>query len=130
MFESDTETNTNIPNLGTKVPRARAAGIGRKKGTPNKCDKTARENIMAVFNRLGGTAEMARWARKNQTEFYKLYARLIPVQLNATGNALTGPVTLQVAFVSPEAKQIGQTFEISPQSQLEAIEGQAVEVKP
>ena len=33
---------------------------------------------MAVFTRLGGTAAMAEWARRNQTEFYRLYARLIP----------------------------------------------------
>jgi len=36
------------------------------------------ENIVAVFTRLGGTATMAEWARRNQTEFYRLYARLIP----------------------------------------------------
>ena len=53
---------------------------GRRKGTPNKVTATARENIIAVFNRLGGTAAMAEWARENQTEFYKLYARLIPGQ--------------------------------------------------
>jgi hypothetical protein len=38
---------------------------------------------MAVFNRLGGTATMAQWARENPTEFYKLNARLIPMQLQA-----------------------------------------------
>ena len=31
-----------------------------------------------MFTRLGGTAGMAAWARRNQTEFYRLYARLIP----------------------------------------------------
>ena len=38
----------------------------------------AKDNIAAVFTRLGGTAAMARWAKKNQSEFYRLYARLIP----------------------------------------------------
>ncbi len=51
-----------------------------RKGIPNKLGSTAKENIAAVFTRLGGTAEMAEWARQNQTEFYKLYARLIPVE--------------------------------------------------
>ncbi len=53
---------------------------GRKAGTPNKFTTGAKDNVAAVFNRLGGTAEMAKWAKANQTEFYKLYARLIPVE--------------------------------------------------
>jgi len=47
----------------------------RPKGVLNKI-----ENIVAVFTRLGGTAAMAEWARRNQTEFYRLYARLIPTE--------------------------------------------------
>jgi len=50
----------------------------RPKGVPNKLGAQAKENIVAVFTRLGGTAGMAAWARRNQTEFYRLYARLIP----------------------------------------------------
>ena len=50
----------------------------RPKGVPNKIGAQAKENIVAVFTRLGGTAAMAEWARKNQTEFYRPYARLIP----------------------------------------------------
>ena len=50
----------------------------RPKGVPNKVGAQAKENIVAVFTRLGGTAAMAAWARRNQTEFYRLYARLIP----------------------------------------------------
>jgi hypothetical protein len=50
----------------------------RPRGVPNKIGAQAKENIVAVFTRLGGTAGMADWARDNQTEFYRLYARLIP----------------------------------------------------
>lgn len=53
---------------------------GRPKGSLNKTTAAAKENVMAVFTRLGGTAAMAKWAKNNQTEFYKLYARLIPVE--------------------------------------------------
>jgi hypothetical protein len=55
---------------------------GRQKGTPNKVNATVKDNVLAVFNRLGGTAQMATWATENQTEFYRLYARLIPTELN------------------------------------------------
>lgn len=56
----------------------------RTKGAKNKIGAQVKENVIAVFVRLGGTAAMARWARKNQTEFYKLYARLIPTEVTAT----------------------------------------------
>jgi uncharacterized MAPEG superfamily protein len=54
---------------------------GRKAGTKNKIGETVKDNVLAVFNRLGGTAGMAKWAEANQTEFYKIYARLIPAEL-------------------------------------------------
>lgn len=51
---------------------------GRVAGTPNKLSGTAKENIAAVFVRLGGTAAMAEWAKENQTAFYSLYSKLLP----------------------------------------------------
>jgi len=63
--------------------------VGRKAGVPNKLSGMAKENIAAVFTRLGGTAAMAAWAKKNQTEFYKLYSRLLPHEVTgADGGAL------------------------------------------
>jgi hypothetical protein len=59
--------------------------VPSRKGVPNKLNATAKENIVAVFTRLGGTAEMAKWAKDNLTEFYKLYARLIPIEQHVSG---------------------------------------------
>ena len=56
---------------------------GRQKGTPNKLTATVRENFIAAFNRIGGHHALAEWAEANRTEFYKLYARLIPAQVQA-----------------------------------------------
>jgi hypothetical protein len=56
--------------------------VGSRKGRPNAVTATAKENLIAVFNRLGGTAEMAKWARENLTDFYRLYARLVPQQID------------------------------------------------
>jgi hypothetical protein len=55
----------------------------RPKGAKNKVGQSAKDNILAVFTRLGGTAQMAEWAKENLTEFYKLYARLIPTEVSA-----------------------------------------------
>ena len=68
--------------------------MARPKGCLNKVTADAKDNVMAVFNRLGGTAAMAKWAEKNQTEFYKLYARLIPID-NRHSGADGGPVEIK-----------------------------------
>lgn len=80
------ETTTKRPKVG-----------GRVKGTPNKVTTTAKENILAVFTRLGGTAQMAAWARENQTEFYKIYARLVPTETHLANPDGT-PLSVNVTF--------------------------------
>jgi hypothetical protein len=66
---------------------------------PGKVSATAKENIIAVFNRLEGTAGMAKWAARHQTEFYKIYSRLIPIDANLTGELAA---QLTVKFVEPK----------------------------
>ena len=57
--------------------------MARLRGSKNLVGATAKENVLAVFTRLGGTAAMAEWAEENKTEFYRLYARLIPQEVAA-----------------------------------------------
>lgn len=61
--------------------------MGRPKGAINKLSGTAKENIAAVFVRLGGTSAMAEWANENKTEFYKLYSKLLPVDIKGPGES-------------------------------------------
>ena len=61
------------------------AGKGRKKGTPNKLTASAKEAFALAAQGLGGAKGLERWARENETEFWKLYARLIPVENHVTG---------------------------------------------
>lgn len=58
-----------------------------------KIGKTAKDNVLAVFQRLGGTAAMAKWAKDNQTDFYRLYAKLIPQQIDMDVNIKEKDVT-------------------------------------
>lgn len=66
---------------------ARAKGTaktgGRVAGTPNKMTTSAKEAFQAAFEQIGGMHGLAVWAARNPTEFYKLYARLIPVDLQS-----------------------------------------------
>ena len=55
--------------------------MARPKGSKNKIGETAKDNILAVFIRLGGTAGMAVWAKENQNEFYRIYAKLVPQEI-------------------------------------------------
>jgi UV DNA damage repair endonuclease len=48
-----------------------------------------------VFVRLGGTAAMADWARENPTEFYRIYSKLLPLQVAGENGPLE--VVLRIA---------------------------------
>ena len=74
---------------------------GRKKGATNKVSRQAKDNISAVFVRLGGTAAMARWARKNQSEFYRIYSRLIPVEVTGKDGGALAIERIERVIVRP-----------------------------
>ena len=53
---------------------------GRPKGVQNKIGAAVKSNVLAVFDKIGGREKMVEWALANLTEFYRLYARLIPTE--------------------------------------------------
>ncbi|GAF70797.1 unnamed protein product [marine sediment metagenome] len=57
--------------------------MGRPAGAKNKMTATVKENIVAVFNKLEGTAGMAKWAQKNPDSFYRMYGQLAPKEIVA-----------------------------------------------
>jgi hypothetical protein len=61
-----------------------AAGIGRKKGVPNKLTRAAKEAFGLAFEGIGGVPALIKWGKANRTEFYKLYARLIPTEAHVS----------------------------------------------
>ena len=58
-------------------------GSGRIAGTPNRLTASIKDNIIQVFGRLGGIEGMANWAMENQTQFYQIYAKLLPTDVKA-----------------------------------------------
>ena len=67
-----------------KMARGQKTG-GRQKGTPNRVTATAKEAFQLAFEELGGVPALTKWAKGNQDTFYKLYARLIPMQQEISG---------------------------------------------
>lgn len=59
---------------------------GRPKGSVNKISEIAVDNVVKVFDKLGGVEAMAVWAADNLSEFYRLYSKLLPKEVNATVN--------------------------------------------
>ena len=87
-------------------------GPGRPKGSPNKVSRIAKENFETVFERLGGVDNMATWAQENQTEFYRHYAKLIPLTLNGDPDS---PITYADVSVKD------RVLKLLPIEQLDAI---------
>ena len=72
--------------IGTGKP-----GPGRPKGSKDKLTRDAKQAFQYAFDKLGGADKLAEWAQENTTDFYKLFARLIPVDnrhSDPNGNAL------------------------------------------
>ncbi len=66
---------------GTRPP---AAGKGRPAGSKNKFGQEAKEALALAFDGIGGVPALIAWAETHREAFYKLYAKLIPVELNGT----------------------------------------------
>lgn len=66
-------------------------GKGRRKGVPNKTTALMKDAITAVYADLQKTTgqehgHFLNWAKETPTEFYKLAAKLIPIQVNGSGD--------------------------------------------
>lgn len=81
---------------------------GRQAGTPNKVTAAFKDAVRFVYDDIGGNAAFAAWARKNETEFYKIAARLIPTEIAARDG--TG-VTIIIAPTDSQGRLIEGEYE-------------------
>ena len=79
---------------------------GRTAGTPNKLSTTVKDNVVAVFEGIGGIEKMKEWAVENPTPFYNIYSKLLPVEAKLEGAGENGEHLMQanitVSFISPD----------------------------
>jgi hypothetical protein len=73
---------------GEEAPPPRLRVTGAPKG-PQRAGMAAKEALLSAFDRMGGVAGLVKWGKKNPTEFYRIWARLLPkeedVQVTAIG---------------------------------------------
>ena len=60
--------------------------------------------FIEAFEEIGGVDNLVEWARCNQTEFYRMLARLMPREIHADVNAGTSLVELLQEIDEREAK--------------------------
>ena len=54
---------------------------GRVKGTPNKQTVAVKAALDAAFEGMGGVKRLQEWAQLNPDEFYKLWVKMLPLQV-------------------------------------------------
>ena len=80
------ENNRN--SIGRFVEGLSGNPNGRPVGSKNKFT-TLKNAFIETFEELGGVDNLVEWAKANQTEFYRMVARLMPREIKADVNTGT-----------------------------------------
>jgi hypothetical protein len=81
----------NINFIGRFVQGSSGNPNGRQVGSKNKFT-SLKAAFIDAFEEIGGVDNLVEWARCNQTEFYRMLARLMPREIHADINAGTSLV--------------------------------------
>ena len=57
--------------------------MARTKGAKNRVSSAVKDNIIRVFENIGGHKAMATWANKNPDAFYRMYGQMAPKEVIA-----------------------------------------------
>lgn len=103
-FEKVEENLSKIENRG-----GRREGSGRKPGVPNKISGTVKQNVLDVFQNLGGIEHMTAWALENPNQFYNIYAKILPTQTELSGpDGSELPLGIGITFVKPDDSSVSE----------------------
>ena len=75
----------NRNSIGRFVEGSSGNPNGRPVGSKNKFT-TLKNAFIETFEELGGVEYLVEWAKANQTEFYRMLARLMPREIKADVN--------------------------------------------
>ncbi|HKX79288.1 MAG TPA: hypothetical protein VJM34_12285, partial [Novosphingobium sp.] len=77
----------------------------RRKGVPNKFTAAVKELIIEALDKAGGVDYLVRQAEANPTAFMTLVGKVIPLQVQGTGDE-GAPIAIQL-IRQPEAPDAG-----------------------
>jgi hypothetical protein len=86
----------NPPSRKKPGPPKGTRPAGRKKGTPNKTTAAVKNALVKTFVNMGGSRQLTKWAKENPTEFYKIWAKLLPAEVKST---VDGDVSTTVTVI-------------------------------
>lgn len=69
---------------------------GKPKGALSHRTIAAKEAVDEVFQNIGGVPNFTRWAQDNQNDFYKMFAKSIPIDVSMKSDN-----TIRVIYVDP-----------------------------
>lgn len=78
---------------------------GRPKGKQNKQTVAVKQCLINAFEQMGGWQNLTKWGMENQTEFYKLWARMIPHEVSGVDG---GDVNITVTKIVRSARDTDQ----------------------
>lgn len=55
-------------------------GAGKPKGAQTRQTVAVKQCLINAFENIGGVKNLTRWAKENETEFYKLWGKMIPLE--------------------------------------------------
>lgn len=86
--------------------RPPAAGMGRKKGVPNRLTSSVKQMILGALDDLGGQAWLTEQARADPRAFLSLLGRILPseIQMDANVTNYELPTKITRVIVDPVAK--------------------------
>lgn len=82
---------------------------GRRPGSLNKTTVAVKDAFRAAFDQIGGTDALAVWAEKNPGQFYQLFSKLIPTEIDATISGKEGAPAVQVNIVKAAKAHITES---------------------
>ena len=77
-------TIKQLKSVGRRRPPA--AGRGRKKGELNRTTVAVKEAMLMAFEGAGGVPGLTDWAKANRADFYRLWVKLLPRDVNMTAS--------------------------------------------
>jgi hypothetical protein len=80
----ETEKPATRPDSAPSFTRGGRPGPGRKKGQQNRATIQVKTALHDAFVRLGGVPALVKWGRANPSEFYRVWVRIAPIDVNVT----------------------------------------------